>query len=116
MEIEKIKESTIVDLVKFVKDEADIGKSSYAQFIAQKPKDFKRFTTHAIGVEKKLTKIKKCYLRFKNHYLRDFFEFRRKPLDQRIAFMRQNKLCDYCFKQGHFARFCRNNGLCTVEG
>ena len=30
--------------------------------------------------------------------------------------MRQNKLCDYCFKLGHIARFCRNNGLCTVEG
>ena len=30
--------------------------------------------------------------------------------------MRQNKLCDYCFKQGHIARFCRNDNLCTVKG
>ena len=29
--------------------------------------------------------------------------------------MRKNKLCDFCFKQGHIAWFCRNEGLCTVE-
>ena len=29
--------------------------------------------------------------------------------------MRQYKLCDYCFKQGHIARFCQNDGLCMVE-
>ena len=54
-----------------------------------------------------------CY---RNHYLRDCFEFRRKPLDEKIAFMRRNRLCDFCFKQGHVARFCRNEGLCSVEG
>ena len=35
VEIEKIEEPTIVDLVKFVKDKAEIGKSSFARFIAQ---------------------------------------------------------------------------------
>ena len=30
--------------------------------------------------------------------------------------MRQNKLCDYCFKQGHNAWFCRNDNLYTVKG
>ena len=116
-EIEKTgEEPTIVDLVKFVKDEAEIVKSSYARLVVQKPKGFRRFATHATGVEEKLIKTKRCYLCFRNHYLRDCFEFRRKPLNQRIAFMRQNKLCDYCFKQGHIARFCRNDGLCTVKG
>ena len=85
-------ELTIVDLVKFVKDKAEIVKSSYARFVAQKPKGFRRFATHATGVEEKLTKTKRCYLCFRNHYLRDCFKFRRKPLDQRIAFMRQKKI------------------------
>ena len=114
-EVEKTgEEPTIVDLEKFIKDDAEIVKSSYARFVAQKPKGFKRFDTHATGVEEKLTKTKRCYLYFRNHYLRDCFEFHWKPLDQRITFMRQNKLCDYCFKEGHIARFCRNNGLSTV--
>ena len=30
--------------------------------------------------------------------------------------MRQQHLCDYCFKKGHIPRFCRANGTCTVEG
>ena len=47
-EIEKTgEEPTIVDLMKFVKDEAEIVKSSYTQFVAQKPKGFRRFDTHA---------------------------------------------------------------------
>ena len=54
-EIEKTEEPTIVDLVKFVKDEAEIMKLSYARFVAQKPKGFRRFATHATRVEKKLT-------------------------------------------------------------
>ena len=91
-------EPTIIDLVKFVKDEAEIVKSSYTKFVAQKPKGFRKFGTHATGVEEKLTKTKRCYLCFRNDNLQDCFEFRQKPLDQRIAFMRQNKLCDYCFK------------------
>ena len=37
-EIEKTGEPTIVDLVRFVKDEAEIVKLSYARFVAQKPK------------------------------------------------------------------------------
>ena len=115
-EIEKTGEEPTVDLVKFVKDEAEIVKSSYTRFVAQKQKDFRRFATHATGVEEKLTKTKRCYLCFRNHYLRDCFEFCRKPINQRIAFMRQNKLCDYCFKQGHITRFCQNDGLCTVKG
>ena len=43
-----------------------------------KPKSFRRFATHATGVEEKLTKTKRCYLCFRNHYLQNCFEFRRK--------------------------------------
>ena len=115
-EIEKTGEPTIVDLVRFVKDKAEIVKLFYAKFVAQKPKGFRRFATHATKVEEKLTKTKRCYLCFRNHYLRDCFKFHWKPLDKRITFMQQNKLCDYCFKQRHIAWFCRNDGLCTVKG
>ena len=115
-EIEKTEEPTIVDLVRFVKDEAEIVKLSYPRFVAQKPKGFRKFATHATGVEEKLIKTKRYYLCFRNHYLWDCFEFFRTPLDQRIAFLRQNKLCGFCFRQGHIARFCQNDDLCAVEG
>ena len=89
-------------------------KSVYSKFAYQKSKQVSSFMTSSIEVATKgnLT----FYLCSKNHLLKNCFVFRNKSLNDKYEFMTQKRLCFNCFKQGHVAKFCRQDKACTVEG
>ena len=69
---------TINDLFQFVKGEVEVVKSAYSKFVYQKSKRVSSFLISSIEVVTKgnLT----CYLRSKNHLLKNCFAFRDKGL------------------------------------
>ena len=108
-----------VDLVKFVNQEAEVARSSFAHVVNQKPKRFDKFSSHSTAVketptEHSTTRIK-CHICSENHMLEACSKLAMKNYTDKIAFLRQNRLCDNCFKEGHVARFCRSTKTCQVK-
>ena len=46
----------------------------------------------------------KRFMCFSDNVLWDCSEFQAKPVTERIAFMRQSRLCDNCCKKGHIGQ------------
>ena len=112
-------EPSFNDLVEFVKNEAEIAKSVYAKVVENKTKKVSKFQTHSTSISSAVattTNKPNCYLCFGAHKLWDCCKFREKNVNEKISFMRQNRLCDNCFKKGHIARYCRSEATCTVDG
>ena len=120
--IEKIgQDPTFNDLVNFMKGEAEVSRSAYAKVLTQRHKRVNKFSTNMTSVSEETQgngnpQSKKCSLCSGEHILWDCSGFKSKPVNERVAFMRQNHLCDNCCKKGHIGRFCRKDGMCTVTG
>ena len=118
------REPNFVDLKRFVLSEANIVKSSYSTAVGQKSKKtvgqkVTKFSTHSTlvsGAKNQQSLTNKCAFCLSNHSLWDCSEFRRKPVQERLQFMRQKRLCDNCGKRGHVAKYCFSRPACTVVG
>ena len=103
--IEKIgQDPTFNDLVDFVKGEAEVSRSAYAKVLTQRLKRVNKFLTNRTSVSEETQgngnpQSKKCSLRSGEHILWDCSGFKSKPVSERVAFMRQNHLCDNCCKK-----------------
>ena len=58
----------------------------------------------------------KCVVCNGLHQLWNCEEFKRNPYAERIKTLRENKLCDNCFKVGRTARGCLQRSACYIEG
>ena len=58
----------------------------------------------------------KCVVCAGLHQLWNCEEFKRKSYADRINTLREQRLCDNCFKMGHIARGCLQKSACYVEG
>ena len=89
--------------------------------MSQRPKKMNKLSTHMTNLSEE-TKgsstrhSKGCFMCSGYHHLWDCSEFQAKPVTERIAFMRQSRLCDNYSKKGYIGRYCRKDGKCTVTG
>ena len=105
------------DLVKFVKEEAEVVRSSYAAVInsrSKKTTNGKIFTTKTTSVEPSQQK-EKCILCGGGHAIFHCTLFRNKTKADRLLLMRQKRLCDNCGKKGHIAKFCFQKSACSFD-
>ena len=112
---------TFEDLVCFVKAEAEVARSTYACLLLNRVGKSSKMQVHSMSVNESPISAPacnpvKCYLCFGNHKLSNCTRFRSKSHADKIAFLRQNRLCDNCFSKGHVARFCRSSRICCREG
>ena len=121
-DIKKIGEDpTFEDLVCFVKPEAEVARSTYACLLLNRVGKSSKMQVHSMSVNESPISAPafnsvKCYLCFENHKLSACTRFRSKSHADKIAFLRQHRLCDNCFSKGHVARFCRSSKICSREG
>jgi len=117
------KEASFADLVTFVKQEAEVMKTSYAKLLDRsKKKNFSSFSVHSKVTEKagkqrpEFCLEAKCRLCSANHKLPDCHIFKGKTVAERKLLTIQYRLCDNCFKRGHIAKRCFLRSACTVDG
>jgi len=110
------------NLVKFIKDEAEIAKSSFASAVNQrnKKKGGVTFFTKSEKTKFSSTKLvaknfRKCAYCKDDHKIEDCSKFVDLTISDRVSFTRRNRLCDNCFKGGHISRFCKFNSACTIK-
>ena len=121
-DIEKTGEDpTFEDLVCFVKAEAEVARSTYACLLLNRVGKSSKMQVHSMSVNESpisapASNPVKWYLCFENRKLSNCTRFRSKSHADKIAFLRQNRLCDNCFSKGHVARFCRSLKICSREG
>ena len=105
-------EAGFEDLKEFICSEAEVSKSSYASALKVKgTTSSKNFST---STTVRPNQVKCCPLCKSKHVLWDCSVFTKKSVEDRIVFMRQNRLCDNCAKRGHISKFCFSPPACTV--
>ena len=124
------------DLVKFVKEEAEVARSSHTAVInsrSKKTTNGKIFTIKTTSVEPSQQKEKciacggghticepsqqkeKCIACGGGHTIFNCTLFRNKTMADRVLLMRQKRLCDNCGKKGHIAKFCFQKSACSFD-
>ena len=58
----------------------------------------------------------KCLLCDELHQLLNCEQFKKKTFEDRVKIIREARLCDNCFKVGHFASGCMQKSSCYIEG
>lgn len=59
--------------------------------------------------------VPKCRCCSQFHTLMECREFQQRSYDDRLKFVRENKLCDNCFRPGHMARGCMTRSTCEIN-
>ncbi|XP_038062679.1 uncharacterized protein LOC119733173 [Patiria miniata] len=59
--------------------------------------------------------VPKCRCCSQSHTLKECREFQQRSYDDRLKFVRSNKLCDNCFRPGHMAKGCMLKSTCEVS-
>ena len=58
----------------------------------------------------------KCRYCSQSHALKECKDFQQGSYDDRLKFIRSNKLCDNCYRPRHMAKGCMLKSLCDVRG
>ena len=96
-------EAGFEDLKEFICSEAEVSKLSYA--FALKVKGTTSSKNFSTSTTVRPNQVKYCPLCKSKHVLWDCSVFTKKSVEDRIVFMRQNRLCDNCAKRGHIPNF-----------
>ena len=113
-------EPAFSDLSEFIKDRADTSSSIFGKLIspnvhAQKDKNVvkdKNKSSFQIGTVENKVPQKKCYLCSGNHFISDCGAFKSKSYDDRVTFIKQNRLCFNCLIRGHTTKQCYKSPQC----
>ena len=128
------REPTFEDLVTFVREEAEIARSSYSSvlFKSTKKPSFK-VASHSTKVtdDKGKTFFKpahssqskstqkadvKCEFCSSNHSIWSCSKFKLINLDDKWKFVREQRLCFNCLRKGHVGRDCMSQNRCKAAG
>ena len=105
-------EAGFKDLKEFICSEAEVSKSPYASALKVKRATSSRNLSTSTTVRS--NQVKCCLLCKSKQVLWDCSVFTKKFVEDRIVFVRQNRLCDNCAKKGHVSKFCFLPSACTV--
>ena len=122
------REATVEDLAKFVTDKARAA--SHPIYGTKATNDRKsnprercatKATTSATKVDPPAATVTNsskpaCPLCKANHWLSQCLGFKKMKWDERIKFIRAERLCDNCLVVGHYARDCPKKAFCKIEG
>ncbi|XP_077976283.1 uncharacterized protein LOC120332657 [Styela clava] len=132
--IARDEEPSFQDFIEFVTEEETAVHSSFSQMmddyvsVVEKPMKTSRIRTMAHNVTETVSEKKmqlsssgehtrtKCMYCSMPHDLSKCEKFKKKPIVERIKFMRARRLCYICLKYGHVASMCRSKLSCGVDG
>ena len=115
------REPDFADLKRFIVNEADVVKSSYANSLNFKSKPGSVFgvNTHytvASNSTKAINTYECKFCRSLKHVLWKCPEFSEISVKERLRFMHQRHLCYNCGKAGHISKYCYSEAACTKNG
>ena len=115
------REPDFADLKRFIVNEADVVKSSYANSLNFKLKPGSVFgvNTHytvASNSTKAINTYECKFCRSLKHVLWKCPEFSEISVKERLRFMHQRHLCYNCGKTGHISKYCYSEAACTKNG
>ena len=102
-----------------MKGETEVSRSAFAKVLPQRHKRVKATNMTSVSEETKGNgnpQSKECSLSSGKHILLDCSGFQCKSVRERVAFMRQNHVCDNCCKKSHIGRFCEKDEMRPVGG
>ncbi|CAB3995709.1 nek6 si:ch211- NIMA (never in mitosis gene a)-related kinase 6 [Paramuricea clavata] len=119
------------DLAQFIQDKADVAANMFGKHVLEarkkatrdlpkgRIKETARATTLAtankeVPRESGKTATSRCLLCSHDHELSRCDEFKKKSYEERVQIIRSKRICNNCFKSGHFARSCLEKKLCEL--
>jgi hypothetical protein len=119
------------DLARFIQDKADVTANMFGKHVLEarkkatrdppkgRIKEASRATTlttanKEVPRESGKTATSQCLLCSHDHELSKSDEFKKKSYEERVQIVRSKRICNNCFKSGHFARGCLEKMLCEL--
>jgi len=99
----------------FVQGEARIVQSSYGSLLKKGQSNISRVSSHVTRADQ-IQIRDKCSLCAESHRLADCKKFNDKNAADRVAHVREKRLCFGCLRAGHISKRCFTKVACKVPG
>jgi len=109
------REPSFEDLVYFVQGEARVVQSSYGSLLKKGQSNISRVSSHVTSADH-IQIRDKCSLCAELYRLADCKKFNDKNAADRVAHVREKRLCFSCLRAGHISKRCFMKAVCKVTG